>query len=59
MISTYVLFYNLIGLFLLIGVGFFAGRKKLLPGSASEPLFYIVNEHHYALHDFFLYDPSS
>lgn len=33
-----VLFSNLVGLFLLIGVGFFAVRGKILPAEASKPL---------------------
>ena len=33
-----VLLSNLIGLFLLIGVGFFAVRAGLLPAEASKPL---------------------
>lgn len=33
-----VLFSNLVGLFLLIGVGFFAVRAKLLPAETSKPL---------------------
>lgn len=33
-----VLFSNLIGLFLLIGVGFFAVRAKLLPAEATKPM---------------------
>ena len=33
-----VLFSNLVGLFLLIGVGFFAVRAKLLPVEISKPL---------------------
>ena len=33
-----VLFSNLVGLFLLIGVGFFAVRARLLPAESSKPM---------------------
>ena len=38
MMDLSVLFSNLIGLFLLIGVGFFAVRTGILPAEASKPL---------------------
>ena len=37
-IDLSVLFSNLVGLFLLIGVGFFAVRARLLPAESSKPM---------------------